>query len=106
MTQHIDTISAFCEIEVWLHCHFQTRKLIDIQMFGITKIYNLRLEKGWYEKMEEDLKDSLKEFEGEETESAYTVDVYLEREEDSTYFDFKNIQRIPSSKFISEHEED
>lgn len=80
----------FCEIHIWLHSHFQTNELLEIQLFGVTKIYSGRLDKGWFEFIEQALEDEHKDFEHLEKEAAYLIDVHLGFDLSEPYFTFDN----------------
>lgn len=88
---------AFCEIDIWLHSHYETKKLLEIELFGITKIYNGRIDAGWFEKIIRDLNDNQHLFEALSLENSCLVDVMLEYEADEPYFTFGNIRLQPNT---------
>lgn len=87
-------VDRFCEISVWLHGNFQEGRLVEVEMFGITKIYSGRLDRGWWEQINDAIE--LDDFKGIKCEEAYLVDVHMEYEDNEPSFTFSNI-RIDSA---------
>lgn len=87
----------FCEIEVWLHSHFETKDFLQIELFGITKIYSGRLDDGYFDLIQRDLGENQDDFKNLPLETAYKADVMLDYEDNEPYFTFYNIKILDNA---------
>ena len=65
------------QIEVWLHSHYETKKLDHIDVLGITALYQGRVPLHNIVTIDDDIQENIDEFKGYTTEECYTADIEL-----------------------------
>lgn len=81
------------ELSIWLHSHFETHKLIEVELFGVTKVYGGFADKGMFKEIEQELSEAMEAgfFDGYEVEKPYLIDAIVDYDEFSNReFDFTN----------------
>jgi len=68
------------EIEIFLHGHFETGEPCEIDVFGITNVYEGRVPFENMKDIEESMADNIGKFKGMKTEECYKVEGELKFE--------------------------
>jgi hypothetical protein len=81
------------ELSIWLHSHFETHKLIEVELFGVTKVHNGFAYKSMFKAIEQELFEAMEAgfFNDFEVEKPYLIDssVYYD-DNDNPCFEFTN----------------
>ena len=82
------------QIEVWLHSHYETKKLDSIAVLGITALYEGRIPISSIVTIDDDIQESIDDFSGYITEECYTADVVLHIDSGDSWYKISNITKV------------